>query len=223
MTEHRADDPGVSERYTEEFWNERYGSHGSLWSGNPNRYLVSEVSGLAPGTALDAGCGEGADAIWLARQGWQVTGLDVSTVALQRAAAHAASAGAEIAGRIDWQHADLLTWEPGAARYDLASAQYMHLPPGLRESVFGHLAAAVAPGGTLLIVGHHPSDLQTTMRRPPLPELFFTGDDIAALLDPADWDIVTNAAPERSATDPDGQSVTLRDTVLRAQRHGPTG
>lgn len=213
----------VTERFTEEFWNERYGSHDSLWSGNPNRHLVSEISGLAPGTALDVGCGEGADAIWLARQGWRVTGLDVSTVALQRAAAHAAAAGAEIAGRIDWQHADLLAWEPGAAQYDLVSAQYMHLPPGLRETVFGHLAGSVAPGGTLLIVGHHPSDLQTTMRRPPLPELFFTGDDIAALLGPDGWEIITNAAPERSATDPDGQAVTIRDTVLRARRHGRTG
>ena len=84
--------------------------------------------------------------------------------------------------------------------------------------MLGHLTAAVAPGGTLLIVGHHPSDLQTTMPRPPMPERFFTGDDIAAMLAPGQWTIITNAAPGRTATDPEGNSVTIHDTVLRAVR-----
>jgi hypothetical protein len=79
------------------------------------------------------------------------------------------------------------------------------------------LAAAVTPGGTLLVVGHHPSDMQTTMPRPHLPELYFTGDDIIALLDPGTWDVVTNMAAPRSATDPDGRTVTTHDTVLRAR------
>ena len=87
--------------------------------------------------------------------------------------------------------------------------------------MFRRLAAAVAPGGTLLIVGHHPSDLQTTVPRPPLPELFYTGDDIVGLLDDADWTIVTNAASPRTATDPDGNAVTVHDSVLRAARRGP--
>lgn len=208
------------ERFTEAFWNERYRSADALWSGNPNRYLVSEAAELRPGTALDVGCGEGADAIWLAGRGWRVTGLDLSTVALERAARHAAEAGPEIAARIDWVQADLIGWDPGPARYDLVSSQYLHLPPEVREALFRSLAGVVTPGGTLLIVGHHPSDLQTTVPRPPMPELFFTGADIAALLEPADWKIITDDAPQRSVPDPDGHPVTIRDTLFRARRGG---
>jgi thioredoxin reductase/SAM-dependent methyltransferase len=205
-------------RFDQAFWDERYASRDALWSGNPNPYLVSEAGDLPPGTALAGGSGEGADAIWLAQRGWQVTGVDVSAVALERAAGHAAQAGGGIADRIQWQHADLINWDGPAARYDLVSAQYMHLPPGPRDALFRHLAGAVAPGGTLLIAAHHPSDLQTTMPRPQLPGLFYTGDDIATYLDPAGWDIITNAAPGRPATDPEGRPVTLHDTVLRARR-----
>ncbi len=208
------------ERFDAAFWDERYRSAGALWSGNPNRYLVSEVSELRPGTALDAGCGEGADALWLAARGWRVTGTDVSAVALGRAARHAAEEGPAIAGRIDWVRTDLIGWDPGVARYDLVSSQYLHLPPGAREALLRSLAGAVAPGGTLLVVGHHPSDLQTTMPRPPMPELFFTGEDIVPLLDPGDWTVITDAAPQRCAPDPDGRPVMIRDTVFRARRGG---
>nr|WP_231385986.1 type 12 methyltransferase [Rhodococcus aetherivorans] len=93
----------------------------------------------------------------------------------------------------------------------------MHLPPE-RDVLFRGLAEAVAPGGTLLIVGHHPTDLQTTVPRPPRPELFFTGADVVALLDPDGWDVVTEAAVARSVTDPDGRAVTVHDTVVRARR-----
>ena len=141
-------------------------------------------------------------------------------MALERAARHAAAAGPGIAARIDWVHADLIGWDPGAARYDLVSSQYMHLPPGPRAVLLRTLARAVAPGGSLLIVGHHPSDLQTTMPRPQRPELFFTGGDIAALLDPGDWKVITDEAPQRSAPDPDGHPVLIRDTVFRARRGG---
>lgn len=206
----------MSEQFDQAFWDERYRSHPALWSGNPNLHLIAEASGLAPGAALDVGSGEGADAIWLAQRGWSVTAADLSTVALQRGAAHAAQAGAAIAERISWLHADVMTWEPDPASYDLVSAQYLHLPALSRDALFRRLAASVTPGGTLLIVGHHPSDLQTTMPRPHMPELYFTGDDIAASLDPRHWDIVTNAAAARSVTDPDGNAVTIHDTVLRA-------
>jgi len=200
------------------YWDDRYRSAARLWSHEPNRYLVSEAAELEPGTALDAGCGEGADAIWLAQQGWQVLAVDHSNVALERAAAHAAATGDQVAERIDWQQADLAGWDPGPDRFDLVSSQYLHLPPGQREPLFQRLAAAVRPGGSLLIGAHHPSDLHTTIRRPKQPELFFTGDEIAALLDPARWQVVTNAAPERTATDPEGREVTIRDTVFRARR-----
>jgi SAM-dependent methyltransferase len=213
-------DPEVAERFSADFWNERYSSQTKLWSGNPNKYLVSEVSGLSPGAALDVGCGEGADAIWLAQQGWQVTGVDISTVALDRARAHAAGAGPEMAGRIGWQQADIFAWAPEADRYDLVSAQYMHPPSAVRERLFPALGSAVRPGGSLLIVAHHPSDLQTTIPRPNLPDLFFTGDELAALLGPGGWDTVTNTAPGRTAQDPEGRTVTIHDTVFRAVRRG---
>jgi SAM-dependent methyltransferase len=213
-------DPEVAGRFSADFWNERYRSQTKLWSGNPNKYLVSEVSGLSPGAALDVGCGEGADAIWLAQQGWQVTGVDISTVALDRARAHAAEAGPETAGRIGWQQADVFAAVPEADRYDLVSAQYLHPPSAVREKLFRGLAAAVQPGGSLLIVAHHPSDLQTTIPRPNLPDLFFTGDELAGLLGPGGWDIVTNTAPGRTAQDPEGRTVTIHDTVFRAVRRG---
>lgn len=208
----------MAEHFDQAFWDERYRSHRTLWSGKPNANLVSEVDGLTPGTALDVGCGEGADAVWLAGRGWRVTGVDLSAVALERASAHAEQVGADIAARINWVHADLTTWDPGRARFDLVSAQYLHLPSVPRQALFGRFAAIVATGGTLLIVGHHPSDLQTTVPRPPMPDLFFTGDDIAGQLSPDEWEIITNAAVARTTTDPEGRTVDIHDTVLRAER-----
>lgn len=200
------------ELFDETFWNERYGSQERLWSGNPNVRLVEEAADLPPGTALDIGCGEGADAIWLASRGWQVTGTDISTVALDRAAAHAGDL------TITWLRADLLSWTPRPAAYDLVSAHFMQLPPALREPLFSTWAAAVSPGGSLLIVGHHPSDMHVTAHRPDMPELFYTADDVAALLNHDDWEIVTNTAPARTITDPDGNEITFHDAVLRARR-----
>jgi 2-polyprenyl-3-methyl-5-hydroxy-6-metoxy-1,4-benzoquinol methylase len=202
----------TEELFSETFWNERYRSHPKLWSGNPNLHLVAETSDLPPGTALDVACGEGADAVWLAERGWRVTALDISTVALERAAAHAGTLP------IEWRQADLITWEPGEERYDLISAQYMHLPPEPRDRLFRHLAAAVKPGGTLLLVGHHPSDLHTAMQRPDVPELLFTGADVKALLEPAEWTVVTDTDAARDVTNHEGQSVTIHDAVFRARR-----
>ncbi|HWE60307.1 MAG TPA: class I SAM-dependent methyltransferase [Chloroflexota bacterium] len=204
--------------WSQDFWDERYRSRDALWSGNPNPQLVAEAADLAPGTALDAGCGEGADAIWLAERGWRVTAVDVSTVALERGAARAREVGAEVARRINWLHQDLTAWAPAEASHDLVSAQFfLHLPKEPRASIFRALAAAVAPGGTLLIVGHHPSDLHV-IPRPPRPELFFTAPELADLLDPHRWDIIVSASRGRSATHPDGRTVTIHDAVLRAQR-----
>jgi len=172
-----------------------------------------------PGTALDVGSGEGADAIWLAARGWQVTAIDVSTVALDRAAQQAADAGQEIAERISWQQADILAWDPTPRQFDLVSAQFMHLPPVAHEVVHRRLAAAVRPGGTLLVVGHHPSDLETSVGRWNVPGFLFTADEIAATLDPDAWQVIVAAARERQALDPDGRPVTIRDAVLQARRH----
>ena len=206
------------------FWDELYRSLSAVWSGDPNPQLVAEISDLTPGTALDAGCGEGADAIWLAERGWHVTAADISPVALERARAFASNVSDDVARRIDWLHADLLNWSPPAESYDLVSAQFMHPPTAPRETLFRRLAAAVKPHGTLLVVGHHPSDLQTTAKRPPLPELLFTAADVAALLEPNNWDIIVETSRERTTTDPAGRTITIHDAVLRARRCGmPAG
>jgi SAM-dependent methyltransferase len=216
MTENTHDHAGPV-RFDRAYWEERYGSAHSLWSGNPNPHLVTEAASLTPGGALDAGAGEGADAIWLARRGWRVTAVDISGVALERAAKHAVDAGGEVAGRVEWLRADMIEWRPRPSAYDLVTAHYIHLPADSRRTVYARLAAAVADGGTLLIVGHHPSDMQTSIPRPQQPELFFTADDLAAELGDG-WEIVSNAAAPREATDPEGRQVTIHDTVFRARR-----
>ncbi|GAA0398772.1 hypothetical protein Acor_33970 [Acrocarpospora corrugata] len=169
--------------FDEQSWEERYRSHTAVWSGRPNPQLVAEASDLPVGTALDVGCGEGADALWLASRGWRVTAVDFSTTALGRAAAHAETFGADVAERLRWLHADVTTWAD-RHQFDLVSAHFMHLPTAPREALFARMAALVAPGGTLLIVGHHPSDMQTPMPRPQIPEMFFTAEEVATSLDP---------------------------------------
>jgi cyclopropane fatty-acyl-phospholipid synthase-like methyltransferase len=204
----------------EAFWDQRYQSSSKVWSGRANPQLVAEAAHLPPGVALEVGCGEGADAIWLAERGWRVTAVDLSNVALERAAAHAHQASTDVSQRITWQHADLTQWVPDAASYDLVSAQFIHLPKDQREVLHRRLAEAVAPGGTLLVVGHHTADLGTTILRPPVPGLFFTASDVATLLDSEQWVTLVDETRARTALDPDGLTATLYDAVLRAQRRG---
>jgi thioredoxin reductase/SAM-dependent methyltransferase len=208
----------VHTMFDEAAWEERYRAKPAIWSGRPNPQLVAEAAGLTPGRALDVGSGEGADAIWLAERGWQVTAVDISTTALQRAAEHATAAGPHIADRIDWLHADLREKPPAEGTYDLVSAQFMHLPSDARSELFARLAAAVAPGGTLLIVGHHPADLRTTAHRMHFPDMMYTAEEIAAGLDSGIWEIVTAETRERATADPDGHHVTIHDAVLLARR-----
>jgi SAM-dependent methyltransferase len=205
--------------FTQGFWDDRYGSRPSVWSRNPNVHLVSEVEDLPPARAIDVGCGEGGDAIWLARQGWEVTGADISPVGLERAARIAGEAGEEIASRITWRQLDLFAdeWEP-LDGYELVNSQYLHLPPDVRARSVKRLADGVTPGGDLLITAHHPSDLEIPGLRPHMPELFCTAEELAAFLDPEAWEIVTAGAPERRVNGPEGTPVTIRDTVLHARR-----
>ena len=100
------------------------------------------------------------------------------------------------------------------------TAHYMHLPSALRRTLYGRLAGAVSPGGTLLLVGHHPSDVHTSMPRPDLPDMFFTAEELAADLDPQAWEILVSDARPRTTRDPQGHEVTIRDTVLLARKTG---
>ncbi len=208
--------------FTQEFWDDRYSSAGQLWSGQPNAQFAAQVADLAPGEALEAGCGEGADAIWLAQRGWTVTGVDVSAVALERAASaaraadEAGAATGDIAGRITWQREDLLTWVPEPERFDLVSAQFMHFPPAELAAFHQGLAAAVRPGGTLLLIAHHPEDVHA--QRKGRPDLFWYAEDIAASLEADRWEVRVAEGAGRLAEDLDGQQMMVRDTVLRAAR-----
>jgi SAM-dependent methyltransferase len=214
MSEHAHGTDGV---FDAGFWDERYRSARQVWSGNPNPQLVAVVAGRPPGRALDAGCGEGADAIWLAREGWAVVAADISSVALERGAQHAGVTDPAAAARIEWQHADLLASPPEPDSFDLVSVQFMQLPPEPRTRLVTALAAAVRAGGMLLVVGHHPSDLVTGLPRPRMPELFYSPEEIAALLDHS-WTVEVSEARPRSASTPDGTEVTAHDTVLMATR-----
>jgi SAM-dependent methyltransferase len=203
--------------FDEQSFEEMYRATDALWSGRPNPQLVAEAAGLRPGTALDVGCGEGADAIWLAEHGWQVTAVDFAATALERGATHAAARGDEVAGRIRWVRADVTQEQPGE-RFDLVSAQFMHLPPEERRELFARLADAVRPGGTLLVVGHDFSDVAAGAHRPPAPERFFTAQEVAASLDADAWEVLVAEARPRPAAVHEGHDITVHDAVLRARR-----
>ncbi len=205
----------LTHMFTAEFWDERYSSSQRIWSGNPNARLVEEVEPLTPGTALDVGCGEGADVVWLAGHGWTVTGVDVSGVALDRAAGHAAEAG--VAERTSWQRADVFARDPLPTGFDLVTASYVHVPPDLFDAVYRHVAASVAPGGSLVVLAHHPDDVHTGLRNSELSHLLFTPEAVHAVLDPAEWEVVSSRVVTREHVH-EGTSHQVSDTVVRARR-----
>ena len=196
---------------SEPFWEDFYGSGKSRWSGRPNASLVDEVAGLEPGTALDLGCGEGADAIWLAARGWTVTGADISETALRVARRHAAEAGVDVT----WERRDLAESMPGGT-FDLVTASFLHSPVELpRERILRAAADRVAPGGTLLVIGHAPSPAHPH----PEVELPRPQEVVAALGLPAErWQVRTSELREVEHAFA-GQEPTARvDSVVRLQR-----
>ena len=201
----------------EHSWEEQYRAHPELWSGRPNTQLVAEASDAPAGAALDIGCGEGADAIWLADRGWRVTAVDLAPTALERAAAHADAAGPAVSGRVRWIQADVMRWVPDK-EYDLVTTHYLHLAGEPRRALFARLAAAVAPGGTLLIVGHDFSDLAAGAHRPDMPEMFFTAEEVAASLAQREWEVLVTDARPRPAKVHEGEHIEVHDAVLVARR-----
>ncbi|MFE9959984.1 SAM-dependent methyltransferase [Micromonospora sp. NPDC005299] len=194
-------------------WDERYSGPEKVWSGNPNAQLVAEVAGLTPGTALDVGCGEGGDVIWLARQGWTVTGADFSANGLARAARHAEQAG--VADRTDWWQVDARTFAADGRSYDLVTSHFLHPPDGGMVEVTRRLAEAVAPGGHLLVVGHAPSEVFTHLAASQHRAMFLAEELLPGL--PDDFEALVVEQRPRTATR-DGVTVDIDDSTLLARR-----
>jgi 2-polyprenyl-3-methyl-5-hydroxy-6-metoxy-1,4-benzoquinol methylase len=197
-----------------ETWDDLYNRNGDgvpLWSGQPNGSLVAEVADLIPGTALDVGCGEGADAIWLAQRGWEVTALDPSAAALGRAAAAAVETEVTVA----WRHGGLVETAAELGTFDLVSVQYGVLPLDTDATAVRLLCRTVAPGGTLLVI-HHELDLAHDGYGLFDPADHLMPDDVAAHLGD-EWQIETHERRQRPGTLPPGTR-HVRDIVLRARR-----
>ncbi|NUW39829.1 class I SAM-dependent methyltransferase [Nonomuraea rhodomycinica] len=212
----------MTHAFDKDFWERRWrdGGAGSMGGNPPNPYLARETGGLTPGTALDAGCGGGAEAIWLAARGWHVTAADISSEALARAAARAAASGAGGAGgageRLRWVEADLRVWSPDE-RFDLVMTHYAH-PAMPQLEFYDRIAGWVAPGGTLLIVGHLDIPGSTGHGHHPPAEASATAAAVTARLDGAAWEIVTAEEHHRTLTGRGDRAVPLHDVVVRATR-----
>jgi 2-polyprenyl-3-methyl-5-hydroxy-6-metoxy-1,4-benzoquinol methylase len=194
-------------------WEERYAGPEKIWSGKPNPQLVAEAAGLAPGTALDVGCGEGGDVIWLARQGWTVTGADFAAGGLARAARHAEEAG--VTARVDWWQVDARAFTAGRRSYDLVTSHFLHAPDGGMVDVTRRLAGAVKPGGHLLVVGHAPSEVFATLTASQRRAMFRAEDLLPGL--PDDFDAVVVEQRPRTMTR-DGVTAAGHDSTLFARR-----
>lgn len=214
----------TTEQLPDEWWNTFYAERDQIWSGKPNAVLVTEVSDLLPGRALDLGCGEGADAIWLAEQGWAVTAVDISSVALGRAAVHAKDAG--VADRIEWQQHELGKSFPDG-EFDLVSAQFLHSKTELdRDAILRSAAGAVAPGGVLLIEGHmgFPSSEHQEGEHEahnPHPDVHFpTPEEVVQSLALADgeWDVLVSEVHDRAQVMRDGVAINRRDSTVKVRR-----
>lgn len=199
-----------------QWWETHYRISGAA-AGGPGAQLMAEVADLLPGTSLDAGCGAGGDAIWLAEQGWQVTAVDISPTAVQQARSVAEQQDSEVAERINWLVADFARWQP-PRQYDLVISQYVH--PDLPFADFvARLADAVAPGGTLLVVGHHSDDHHSASHAPQDASIDLT--TVVGVLDPGQWTVL--AADKRSRSVTRGSTeLTFADVVVKARRH-PAG
>lgn len=182
-------------------WDQRYASRDRLWSPAPNDALVTAAVGLRAGRALDLGCGEGADALWLAEHGWRVTAVDFSSIALERARAEARSRRLEVC----WVRADLLSYTPSNAPFDLVTLLFIHLPPAERRALLAKAAALVAPGGTLVVAGHDRSN-PPEAHGPRRPEVLFTPEEIAREL------------TAKLAGEPPPLTIDRAERVIRPQR-----
>jgi SAM-dependent methyltransferase len=209
---------GMSE--ARQAWEEHYGERERVWSGRVNVRLAELVDPMTPGRALDLGCGEGADAMWLAERGWHVTAVDISQTALDRAAADAAAR--DVAGSIDFRRRDVTESLPEGV-FDLVSAQFLHSTvPMDRAAVLRRAAAAVAPGGTLLVVDHAaaPPWSKPDHHHHEFPSAAQVVESLN--LDETQWERVRVEAVDRDVVGPDGRRAVLTDNVIVLRRREPT-
>jgi SAM-dependent methyltransferase len=181
-------------------WDTRYEEKELVWSAEPNMFLPPIVDVRDVGSALDLACGEGRNAIWLARQGWNVTGVDFSSVAIEKAK--------KIAGdtSVTWVVADITAYEPDR-RFDLVIIVYVHLEPVGLRSLFDNASEALAPGGTLIAVGHALRNLTDGVGGPPFPGILWTEDKIAPLVH--DLNVISLGEVLRPVEDSDVDAIDL--------------
>lgn len=204
--------PTYDRAFWEQLWSKTLREHADKVAQRPpNAHLMAEAAELPPGRALDAGCGHGADALWLAAHGWRVTALDFSEAALAHGRSMAEAAGADIAGRIDWIVSDLAAWIVPTGHYDLVVCLYVHVA-GTVKDLERRLASGVAPGGTLLLVGHRPIDPSTGAPTAAANQVQVSVENAVAALDPEDWEVVVAEERRRAVA---GTGV---DAVIRARR-----
>ena len=193
-----------------EQWDQRYDKTELVWSVGPNVWVEQVAFGLAPGTALDLGAGEGRNALWLAENGWDVTAVDFSAVAIDRARGLARERLGNAADRVEGVCADLLNYQPTAQSSDLVMLIYLQMPPDQRRNVIEAAAGAVRRGGLLLVVAHDSDNLAHGYGGPQDPSVLYTAVDITADLatsglsiDRADQvvRVVTTDAGQRQALD----------------------
>lgn len=192
-------------------WDERYSTAELIWRAEPNRFLVAEVAGLGPGRALDLACGEGRNALWLAEKGWSVTAVDFSAVALAKGRRLAAERHVEV----DFVEADVLEWEPPPPTFDLVVVMYLQLPQGSRRRVLGAALRALAPAGTVLVVGHDSTNLTEGYGGPQDPSVLFSPEDIVA--DLAGLEVVKAERARRPVVNEEGTFEAV-DAIVRAVR-----
>jgi SAM-dependent methyltransferase len=204
--------PTYDQPFWERLWSKTLREHGEKVAQRPpNAHLVAVARDLQPGRALDAGCGHGAETIWLAGHGWQVTALDFSASALAHGRSTAAALGPELSERIAWLEGDLATFAPAPGHFDLVVCLYVHVAGSVDELV-RRMADGVAAGGTLLMVGHRPIDPATGAATSAAGQAQVSVEDAVAALDPSRWEFVTAEERARAVA---GTGV---DAVIRARR-----
>lgn len=198
-------------------WDARYAATDLVWSAAPNQFVAQELADLPPGRAVDLACGEGRNAIWLAARGWDVTALDFSGVALDKGR-RLAEANA-LRGRVTWQRADATAWEP-EERYDLAVIAYLQLPAAERREAVRRAFAALAPGGTLLLVAHDTTNLAEGTGGPQEPAVLMSAEDVLEDLAGEDLEVLRAGRVLRDVPQPDGSTAPAYDALVRLVRRG---